>query len=234
MDRDGRLDLVEGAPYAPSVNDGHLSFCEGGRRGPSRCVDVPDASASGLAVGDVNGDRFADVVVGDADYGGGGVRVWLGSRSPLAGKPAVITQRTEGVPGDPAPEDKFGSDVAVGDVTGDRRPDIVVTAPGDEDGAGSVTVIPGSRKGPDSAGAQPTDRPSLPGAHFGVALSVRDFDDDDLPEIIVGATNVKNPDEALWAYVSHANSAVGPKPEPATGLGEQVSLTEDTPLYIGR
>ncbi|HSD79975.1 MAG TPA: FG-GAP repeat protein [Solirubrobacteraceae bacterium] len=235
VDRDGRLDLVEGAPSVPSVNNGHLSYCEGGQRGPSRCVDIPDASASGLAVGDINGDRFADVVAGDADYiDGGGVKVWPGSRSPLSGKAAVITQRTDGVPGDLAPGDRFGSDVAIGEVTGDRWRDIVVTAPGDENGAGSVSVIPGSRKGADPASAQLADRPSLPGAHFGAALALLDFDDDDLPEIIVGAANVKNPDDALWAYVSHADSGVGPKPEPATGLAERVSLTEDTPLYIGR
>ena len=109
----------------PSVNNGHLSYCEGGQRGPSRCVDIPNASASGLAVGDINGDGFADVVAGDAEYGnGGGVKVWLGSRSPLSGKPAVITQRTDGVPGDPAIEDKFGNDAAIGEVTGDRSRDI--------------------------------------------------------------------------------------------------------------
>lgn len=125
VDRDGRLGLVEGAPYVPSVNNGHLSYCEGGQRGPSRCVDIPNASASGLAVGDINGDGFADVVAGDAEYGnGGGVKVWLGSRSPLSGKPAVITQRTDGVPGDPAIGDKFGNDAAIGEVTGDRSRDI--------------------------------------------------------------------------------------------------------------
>jgi len=120
-----RLDLVEGAPYVPSVNNGHLSYCEGGQRGPSRCVDIPNASASGLAVGDINGDGFADVVAGNAEYrNGGGVKVWLGSRSPLSGKPAVITQRTDGVPGDPAIGDKFGNDAAIGEVTGDRSRDI--------------------------------------------------------------------------------------------------------------
>jgi Caspase domain/FG-GAP repeat len=235
VDRDGRLDLVEGAPFVPSVNNGHLSYCEGGQEGPSRCVDVPDASASDLAVGDINGDRFADVVAGDDDYiGRGGVKVWLGSGSPLSGEPAVITQRTDGVPGDLAPGDEFGSDVAIGDVTGDRRPDIVVTAPQDENGAGSVTVIPGSRTGADPAGAQLLVRPSLPGAHFGAALSLIDYDNDDLPEVIVGAAKVRNPDEALWAYVSHEGSGVGPQPEPATGLAEKVTLAGDTPLYIGR
>ena len=100
--------------------------------------------------------------------------IWLGSRSPLSGKPAVITQRTDGVPGDPAPGDKFGSGVAIGEVTGDRWRDIVVTAPADESGVGSVTVIPGSRKGADPAGAQFAVRPSVPvGAVRGRAIAAR-------------------------------------------------------------
>jgi hypothetical protein len=127
-----------------------------------------------------------------------------------------------------------GSNVAIGDVTGDRRPDIVVTAPRDEDGTGSVTVIPGSRAGANPSGAQLLIRPSLPGAHFGAALSLLDYDNDDLPEVIVGVAGVGNPDEALWAYVSHEGGGVGPQPEPATGLSEKVNLTPDTPLYIGR
>jgi uncharacterized caspase-like protein len=236
VDRDGQLDLVEGAPSVPKgVNDGHLSYCGGGRRGPTRCVDIPDNSTSALAIGDINGDRFADVVAGDANFGGGGVKVWLGSRSPLSGRPTVITQNTRGIAGDPAPGDEFGSDVSVGEVTGDRWRDIVVTAPGDENGAGSLTVIPGDRNGANPEGAHLANRPSLPaGAHFGTALALLDFDNDHLPEVIVGAANVKNPNDALWAYVSHEGNEVGPKADRATGLAEKLSPTGDTPLYIGR
>jgi uncharacterized caspase-like protein len=237
IDHDGRLDLVEGAPFVPSVNNGHLSYCEGGQRGPSRCVDLPDASASAVAVGDVNGDRFADIVAGDADYvDGGGVKVWLGGRSPLSGKPAVFTQRTDGVPGDMAPGDEFGSDVAIGQVSGDRRSDIVVAAGSDEGGAGTVTVIPGGPHGADPGHSRSVDRPSeLPaGARFGSALSLLDFDNDHLPEIIVGADNVENLDAALWAYRSSADSGFSQDAEHATGLGDAATTTADAPMYIGR
>jgi len=232
VDNDGKVDLVEGAPY--TVGDGgHMSYCPGGRPAPPRCVDVSDTSASALAVGDINGDRVPDVVAGDAGYKNavGAIRVWLGGSKGLAGQPTVIGQRV----GKPEADDEFGSDVAIGSVTGDRWGDIVVAARGDEGGQGTVTVVPGSASGANPAGSQFVNRPALPtGARFGAALSLLDYDNDHLPEIIVAASNVTNLDDALWVYVSHAGEGFDARADHARGLGTVATSTGDGPLYIGR
>jgi hypothetical protein len=68
----------------------------------------------------------------------------------------------------------------------------------------------------------------------GSALSVLDFDDDHLPEIIVGADKAENLDAALWAYRSRADSDFSQQAEHATGLGDPAPTTADPPMYIGR
>ncbi len=93
-----------------------------------------------LAVGDVNGDGFADLVVGapQYDYSGAGgthtgrIFVYFGS--------ATFLSRALGTPGNADWSaqangdflDDFGISVAVGDLNGDLLDDIVVGAPGRE------------------------------------------------------------------------------------------------------
>ncbi|MFI6232374.1 hypothetical protein ACIBD9_02300 [Micromonospora sp. NPDC050784] len=121
-----------------------------------------------LAVGDVNGDGLGEVIAGapgaqTPHINGGLVAAFVGRASGLSGSGVqIITQRTAGVPGDPGNDEYFGGALAVGDVTGDGRADVLVGAPGDQIGsrtaAGSITLLKGSAAGLTGSGAQAFDQ----------------------------------------------------------------------------
>jgi hypothetical protein len=126
--------------------------------------------------------------------------------------------------------------VAVGELTGDPWDDIVVAAPSDEGGGGSVSIIPGGAKGPDALGARPLTAPAglSASAQLGGALSLLDYDGDDHPELLVGIDRIKL-DDALVAYVSRSEGGLNPDPEKAPGLGNKAELLDpDSSQYIGR
>jgi hypothetical protein len=90
-----------------------------------------DQAGSALAGGDLDGDGYAELVVG-VPYGAssrGGVSVVAGGADSLTAGTFALADRThlslEGRGGG----DAFGWSVAVGDVTGDGRPELVVGAP---------------------------------------------------------------------------------------------------------
>ncbi|MBX3273382.1 MAG: VCBS repeat-containing protein [Sandaracinaceae bacterium] len=85
----------------------------------------PPSFGFGLAkAGDVNGDGYADVVIGDP--GAGGVAyVYLGGRGGLPPSPSFTLENPRG-----ASDGGFGLSVAgVGDVDGDGYADVVISAP---------------------------------------------------------------------------------------------------------
>lgn len=102
---------------------------------------------------DLNGDGYDDAVVGDpyatvsGHAGAGAVVVLYGDADCRIGEGArrVVTQSTAGIPGTAEAGDHFGWSVAVDDLTGDGRADILVGSPGEGVGsrasAGAVHVI---------------------------------------------------------------------------------------------
>jgi hypothetical protein len=115
----------------------------------------------------------------------GAVLLWAGAPGGPSGDPVAITQQTENVKGNDQPGDEFGAAIAVADLDRDSFADIVVGTPGEDDGAGRVTVV---RGGP--GGAPPANGPhysqDTPGVHgrrlagnrFGSALTLIDADGD--------------------------------------------------------
>jgi hypothetical protein len=161
IDGDGRADLVTGAGdvWGDTVSDlshhsGSVTVRYGSPSGPAGDrapvtyhQDTPgvpgtdeqsDEWGSSVAVGDVTGDGFADLVVG-AQYedvgthrNAGDVVLLRGSRSGLTTAGAqTVHQGTPGVPGANEAGDHFGSAVSLADTDGDGRADLAVAANGE-------------------------------------------------------------------------------------------------------
>jgi hypothetical protein len=150
FDGDGFADALVGAPGIDAYT-GSAFVYPGGDGGlsstPSATLTYPTSRGaqfgnSVAGVGDVNGDGYADAVVGANDYGygsgqAGRAYVYLGSPTGLATTPNVVLTGPESV------VEQFGSAVAsAGDVNGDGYGDVVVAGAGQTplDGGGGFVL----------------------------------------------------------------------------------------------
>ncbi|MFD4144408.1 FG-GAP repeat protein [Streptomyces sp. NPDC058572] len=181
-----------------------------------------------IAVGDVNGDGYGDLVAGDPDDAhtsaadgslGGRISIWYGSTNGLSATPARVDQNTAGVPGTAERDDEFGDSLAVTDLNRDGIADIVVGSPGEAIGtkthAGAVTVIPGRRTGKPGTGAYTItqDTPNMPGSsesgdEFGASLAAGDVNKDGRPELIIGGYGEDGYRGAVWVLPGGTSSPV--------------------------
>jgi hypothetical protein len=141
-------------------------------------------SIAGL--GDINGDNIPDFAIGspyalDGENGNAGIVILeLSRNSPFDRQPLKIYGEAAG--------DNFGWSMAgIGDVNGDRIPDIVVGAPGimSSNGArfGRVYILSGNG-GPTLYKIEGTES----GEAFGFSvLGIGDIDGDKVPDFVVGA-----------------------------------------------
>jgi hypothetical protein len=119
-----------------------------------RCETLNDSTTSSVGVGDVNGDGYDDIVQGDEErtptgvnLASGVVRLWLGSRRGPRSPPIPIRESSPHIPGVAQVGDRFGVVLAVADVDDDGYADMLVSAVGEADASGRVTVIRGNRDG---------------------------------------------------------------------------------------
>ncbi|HEY1485181.1 MAG TPA: FG-GAP-like repeat-containing protein [Micromonosporaceae bacterium] len=196
----GAIYIVPGSK-SKTFTGGKL-FAQGDGKVPGT-AEAGDRFGSALATGDFNGDHLSDVAVGGygENTGSGVVDVLRGSgtSSLLTSTGAQAwTQNSTDVPGTAEPGDAFGSALAAGDFTGDRKADLAIGVPFEADGsvadAGTVDVLFGSSSGLSASHAQAwtQDDTGIPGAvatdnQFGFALAAGDFNGGGKVDLAVGA-----------------------------------------------
>ncbi|WP_328874733.1 FG-GAP-like repeat-containing protein [Streptomyces sp. NBC_00287] len=171
------------------------------------------AAASGLA-DDFNGDGYRDLATGapGAVAGGkakaGAVVVNYGSSSGIsAARHKTTSQSSAGVPGTSETSDRFGTELAHGDLNRDGYGDLVVGAPLEDVGSdvdgGSVTILWGSSSGL-SGGTAISDPNASGHDRFGQSLAVGDFTGDGKADLAVGSTG-----KDVWIFKGGFTKSAG-------------------------
>jgi hypothetical protein len=220
---DGFADLAVGAPGDDGA--GAVNVLYGSANGITAAGDqhwtqnglgLPDFAEAGdafgasLAVGDFDGDGFADLAIGapgenvstpSSVPNAGMVTVLYGSAVGLADDGAQLWhQGVAGVLGEGAEtEDRFGSSLAAANLGRSKASDLVIGVPQEDVGpifdAGGVNVLFGSANGLTAAGDQfwHQDTPGVVGDGaedsdwFGYALAAANFGKSTVADLAVGA-----------------------------------------------
>jgi hypothetical protein len=216
---------------------------------------VPWNIGLSTAVGDVNGDGLGEVIAAapgaqEVEINAGAVVVLAGRAAGLSAAGArLINQDTAGVPGVTEEQDLFGSSIAVGDVTGDGRADLLVGALGETVGsvpeAGMVVLLKGSAGGLTGTGSQGFDQnhAAVPGApeandHYGASVALLNLDGTgglDAAVSAVGEAVAGDPAGfASGLMTTMLATTAGLSPQAASWNGRTLATDRVTPQRYGR
>lgn len=232
---DGYDDIVVGAWKWDNgqTDEGRAFLYLGGAGGPSTTAawsdEADQASAaygcSVAAAGDVNGDGYADVLIGARLYDEGqadegAAFLYLGGPGGLTSDPANVMEVDRAGA-------QFGTSVATaGDLNGDGYADMVIGAPKDDRPGVDSGVAVVYRGGVSTVVRQTPVReliPALTGSNKGSAVSTAgDFDGDGFADLAVGADQYNNGEPGEGAVYIHRGLA---DPMTAGGLAP--------PFYFG-
>ena len=198
----------------------------------------PLDGGTSLALGDIDGDGYDEIALGNVfteedDHSGslgGRVVVIRGSEGgPVNGDApmAELTQDSEGVPGADEANDGFGSAVSIGDTDGDGYGDLAIGVVFEDVGtiedSGATILMNGSASGVSRTGARTftQDTAGVPGSaeaidYFGSDVLLADVTKDGHAEFTVTAGFE---DEGIGAITALRGSATGPVTDGARTFG---------------
>ena len=229
LDNDGDSDIVVGVPGANGEGRIIVFFSNGnGQFNTSTTLQEPTTEAgarfgAAVAIGDVDGDNFDDVVVGapGAASGAGEVFVFISNGNFTFQAAITLVEAVQET------NAAFGATVAVGDVNNDNNDDLVIGAPGSDlpgnADAGEAFLLLSNGAGAFPTVTTITDPNDEANAAFGSAITLSDVDDDNDDDVVIGApgSDVGGNAGAGEVFVFLADGA--------GGLGAPLLLADTTP-----
>ncbi|GAA2222019.1 FG-GAP repeat protein [Streptomyces amakusaensis] len=156
--RGGQVTYIKGSAKGP-LPSRHRTFHLDSPRVPGTFKDNAGFGAE-LAIGDLNGDKYGEIVVGsdwmtvDGVAGAGSVITLPGTASgPTSDKSREFTQNTQGVPGAAEYGDALGTDIKLIDGNGDGREEVAASALREDEKTGAVWVFPSGKSGLTGSGS---------------------------------------------------------------------------------
>jgi len=230
---DGLADLAVGAPGANGSAGAAYVYFSTGAGGLSATANplISSGGTFGYAVssaGDVNGDGFADVVVGarDLNGGAGSAFVYFGSSAGISASPNVT------IPGPGTSNAAFGGAAAsAGDVNRDGYADIIVGAYGAGGNAGAAYLYLGGPNGTSTTPVAPAISGPAANSYLGLSVaSAGDVNGDGYGDVIIGATGV-SANGSAYIYLGGPGGLVTTSPTviagPASNFGYSVWGADD-------
>ncbi|MCP3973271.1 MAG: hypothetical protein GY720_02120 [bacterium] len=225
INNDGYADVILGVPKASWVAEGGLSYRPGAIYALYGTADglstagydfyhrnlagVQHAGAGSaafghaVALGDFDGDGYADVATGapadtvDGIERAGSVHIFYGKATGLGkARDRVFDRGQSGIKADPETQDHFGAVLSVGDFNGDGYDDLAIGVPSAEvaglNSAGEIHLLMGSAVGLRASGDRVLHRnkAGVKGSaeqwqKFGHSLTSGDFDGDGYDDLVV-------------------------------------------------
>ncbi len=182
---------------------------------------LDDELGAAIAVADLDGDGFAEVILGapGEDRQNGRVYVYPGGSGGAAEEPSITLNS-------PLGSARFGATLGTGDVNGDGVVDLIVGAIKAEDGSGAAAVYLGGSSG---VGATPALilRGTEPNEAFSTTLDARgDANQDGFDDLAVGAEGFETWTGRVLGYRGDLSGPVATPSFEAIGDNERARFGE--------